>query len=80
MRHGLFRNNCDGKGRAAAVAAAAASSHRFTPSILKLRDNTRRERGTAGRQAGRKAEAAKKMTPIHFRKSNMVSVKVKRKN
>lgn len=56
MRHGLFRSNCDGKGRA--VAAAAASSHRFTPSILKLLDYTRRERGTAGRQA----EAAKKMT------------------
>lgn len=46
MRHGLFRTNCDGKGR------AAASSHRFTPSILKLLDYTRQECGR-GRQAGR---------------------------
>lgn len=34
----------------------------------------------AGAWHGRQAEAAKKMNPIHFRKSNMVSVKVKRKN
>lgn len=72
MRHGLFRTNRDGKGR------VAASSHRFTPSILKLLDYTRRERGTAGWQAGRQAEAAKKMTPIHCRKSNIVNVKVKK--
>lgn len=35
MRHRLFRTDCNGKGR-------AASSHRFTSSILKLLDYTRR--------------------------------------
>lgn len=50
MGHGLFRTNRDGKGR------VAASSHRFTPSILKLLDYTRRgarHGRLAGRQAGR---------------------------
>lgn len=51
MRHGLFRTNCDGMGRV----AAATSSHRFTPSILKLLDYTRREIGQ-GRQAGRSSK------------------------
>lgn len=53
MRHRLFRTDCNGKGR-------AASSHRFTSSILKLLDYTRRgpraEREGVGSGRGRQEQ------------------------